>query len=118
MAVVLAIAHDGIVVNVAEQHVAAGGEINRALRPAESGGDALDRHGAGEGREAAGAERTFRLLQRLDVRIRIDRTGQRSQGQRLALGLLADRHKARLAQAGGGAMAVAGIAMLSAMISH
>jgi urease accessory protein len=39
-------------------------------------------------------------------------------GLGLALGLLADRHKARLAQAGGGAMAVAGIAMLSAMISH
>lgn len=39
-------------------------------------------------------------------------------GLGLALGLFADRHKARLAQAGGGAMAVAGIAMLSAMISH
>jgi urease accessory protein len=39
-------------------------------------------------------------------------------GLGLALGLLGDRHKARFAQAGGGAMAVAGIAMLSAMISH
>jgi urease accessory protein len=37
-------------------------------------------------------------------------------GSGLALGLLADRHKTWVA--GGGAMAVAGIAMLSAMILH
>jgi urease accessory protein len=39
-------------------------------------------------------------------------------GLGLVLGLLADRHRARVTQAGGGAIAVVGIEMLSAAILH
>src|SRR6266403_4344019 len=68
-------AHDAVVGNVAEQHVAPSREVDRPLGPAESGRDALDRHGAGEGREAGGPERNLWLFERLQVRIRIAAPG-------------------------------------------
>src|SRR5450631_330206 len=68
--VILREAHDAVVGNVAEQYVAASREVNRSLGPAESGCDALNRHGTGEGRETGGAERNLGLG-RLQVRIRI-----------------------------------------------
>src|SRR5450631_1600440 len=68
--VILREAHDAVVGNVAEQHVAAGWEVDRALGPAEAGRDALDRHRAGEGWEAARPERNLGLG-RFQVRIRI-----------------------------------------------
>src|ERR687898_1393992 len=69
--VILRETHDAVVGNVAEQHVAASREVNRSLGPAEPGCDALNRHGAGEGRETAGSERNRGLFERLQVRIRI-----------------------------------------------
>ena len=69
--VVLRKAHDAVVGNVAEQHVAAGREVDRSLGPAEAGGDALDRHGAGEGREAGRPERDPFLFHQLQAGIRI-----------------------------------------------
>src|SRR5882672_2400868 len=80
--VVLREAHDAVVGNVAEQHVAASREVNRSLGPAESGCDALNRHGAGEGRETGRPERNLGLFHGLQARIRIAGPGQRSQGQR------------------------------------
>ena len=50
--VILREAHDAVVGNVAEQNIAPGRKVDRAFGPAESGRDALDRHGAGEGRKA------------------------------------------------------------------
>src|SRR5262249_39126763 len=59
-------------------------EVHWALGPAETSSNALDCHGAGEGRESVGAERGLgRLLGRLEVGIGIAPAGQRSQGQRL-----------------------------------
>src|ERR1700730_16956503 len=72
--VILREAHDAVVGNVAEQHVAAGWEVDRALGPAEAGCNALDRHRAGEGREAARPERNL-SLGRLQVRIGIAAPG-------------------------------------------
>jgi urease accessory protein len=37
-------------------------------------------------------------------------------GAGISVGLLADHHKTRIAQAAGGAMAIAGIAMLSGLV--
>src|SRR6266566_5182047 len=54
--VILREAHDAVVGNVAEQHVAPGREIDWAFGPAEPGCDALDRHGAGKGRKTARPE--------------------------------------------------------------
>src|ERR1700681_923918 len=65
--VILREAHDAVVGNVAEQHVAAGWEVDRALGPAEPGCHALDRHRAGEGWEAIRPERNLGLG-RLPVR--------------------------------------------------
>ena len=75
MAVVLAVAHDAVVGNVAEQHVAAGREIDRAFRPAKAGGDTFDSHRAGEGRETGRSERNLGLFERLQVGIRIAAPG-------------------------------------------
>src|ERR1700736_2304997 len=74
MTVILREAHDAVVGNVAEQHVAAGREVDRALGPAHPGRDALNRHGAGEGRETGGPERKLGVG-RLQVRIRIAAPG-------------------------------------------
>src|SRR3954467_15230537 len=51
VSVILHEAHDAIVGNVAEQNVAPSREVYRSLGPSESGRDALNRHGAGEGGE-------------------------------------------------------------------
>src|SRR5258705_1647511 len=64
--VILREAHDAVVWNVAEQHVAPGRKIDRAFGPAEPGCDALNRHGAGEGRKIVRPERKFGL-RRLEV---------------------------------------------------
>src|SRR5712672_52080 len=56
--VILREAHDAVVGNVAEQHVAPGREIDRALGPAEPGGNTLDRPGARKGREAGRPDRS------------------------------------------------------------
>src|SRR4029453_7637020 len=80
--VILREAHDAVVGNVAEQHVAPSREINRSLGPTEAGCDALDRHGAGEGRETGRPERSTGLLHRLQTSIRIAGAGQRTQRQR------------------------------------
>src|SRR5882724_11938046 len=97
--VILREAHDAVVGNVAEQHVAASREVNRSLRPAEPGRDALHRHGAGEGRETVRSERNLGLFERLQVRIRIAASGKRPQGQRLGRrgrrACLAERRYAR-----------------------
>src|SRR5215207_1191040 len=71
VAVILAEAHDAIVGNVAEKHIAASREVNRSFGPTEPGCDALNRHGAGEGRETTRSERNLGLFERLQVRIRI-----------------------------------------------
>src|SRR5580704_10632465 len=60
--VILRVTQDAIVGNVAEQYVAASGEVNRSLRPAESGCDALNRHGAGESRETGRPKRDLGLF--------------------------------------------------------
>src|SRR5216683_4060472 len=73
--VILREAHDAVVGNVAEQHVAASREVDRSLGPAEPGCDALNRHSAGEGRETARPERNLGLFERLQVRIRIAAPG-------------------------------------------
>src|SRR6202171_870014 len=73
--VILREAHDAVVGNVAEQYVAASREVDRALGPAESGRDALNRHGAGEGRETGRPERNLGLFERLQMRIRIAAPG-------------------------------------------
>src|SRR4030088_2691608 len=73
--VILREAHDAVVWNVAEQHVAPGWEVDRALGPAESGRDALNRHGASEGWETGRPERHLGLFERLQVRIRIAAAG-------------------------------------------
>src|SRR6185437_3653658 len=71
--VILRNSHDAVVGNVAEHHVAPCREVARTLGPAESGCDALNCAGAGEGREAGWPERwTLGLLHGFDVRIRID----------------------------------------------
>src|SRR5215203_3395935 len=69
--VILEEAHDAVVGNVAEKHIAASREVNRSLGPTEPGCDALNRHGAGKGGETASPERTRGLLERFQVRIRI-----------------------------------------------
>jgi len=56
MTVILRKPHDAVVGNVAEQHVASGREIDRALSPAEPSCDTFYRHGACEGREIGGPE--------------------------------------------------------------
>src|SRR3982074_421750 len=84
--VILREAHDAVVGNVAERHVAASREVNRSLGPAEPGCDALNRHGAGEGRETGRPERNLGLFHGLQARIRIPGPGQRSQGQRCLQG--------------------------------
>src|ERR1041385_170866 len=81
MTVILAKAHDAVVGNVAEQHVAPGREVDRALGPAESGCDPFDRHRAGEGRKTVGAERKFGVG-RLEASIRIAASWKRAQRQR------------------------------------
>ena len=81
--VILRETHDAVVGNVAEQHVAPSREVDRSLGPAEPGRDALDRHGAGEGRKTVRPERNLGLLGRLQARIRIAAPGKRPQGQRL-----------------------------------
>src|SRR3954467_11402511 len=68
--VILAKAHDAVIGNVAEQHVAPRREIDRPLGPPEPGCDALNRHGAGEGRETIRPERKLGLG-RLQVCVRI-----------------------------------------------
>src|SRR5215203_5783949 len=75
VAVILAEAHDAVVGNVAEKHIAASREVNRSLGPTEPGCDALNRHGAREGGETASPERTRGLLERFQVRIRIAAAG-------------------------------------------
>src|ERR1019366_2786149 len=62
--VILREAHDAVVGNVAEQHIAPGREVDRALGPAHPGRDALNRHGAGEGRKTARSERNIGLFER------------------------------------------------------
>src|SRR3954451_21112596 len=59
--VILAKAHDAVVGNVAEQHVAPCREVHRALGPAKTGCDAFNRHRAGEGRKTVRPERKFGL---------------------------------------------------------
>src|SRR4051794_23559728 len=76
--VILAKAHNAVVRNVAEQHVAPCREVDRALRPAESGCDAFDRHGPGEGRKAVGAERKLGVG-RLEMGVRIAASRKRAQ---------------------------------------
>src|SRR4051795_13713992 len=73
--VILREAHDAVVGNVREQHVAAGRKVNRSLGPAEPGGDALDGHGAGEGRKTGWPERDPLLLERLQAGVRIAGAG-------------------------------------------
>src|SRR5690348_8445580 len=80
MAVILAVAHDAIVGNVAEQNVAPSREVDRSLGPAEACRDALNRAGAGEGWEAARSERDLGMG-RLQMGIRIAAVGQRPQGE-------------------------------------
>jgi hypothetical protein len=80
--VVLGEAHDAIVGDVAEEEITAGREIDRAFRPAKSGGEPLDGVGAGKRREAGGAERPLGLSQRFETRIRIARARQRTERQR------------------------------------
>jgi hypothetical protein len=75
--VILRQAHDAVVGNIAEQHVAPSREVDRALGPAEAGRDALNRHGAGEGRKTGGPKRNSGLLERFQVGIRITAPGQR-----------------------------------------
>src|SRR5262245_10699731 len=84
MTVVLAVPHDAIVWDVAEQHIPAGREIHRAFGPPHAGGDALDRHGTREAREPGLSEGALGLFERLDMRIRIATAGQRPQWQGLA----------------------------------
>src|SRR5882757_6746984 len=73
--VILREAHDAVVGNVAEQHVAPSREVDRSFGPAEPGCHALNRHGTGEGRETARSERNLGLFERLQVRIRIAAAG-------------------------------------------
>src|SRR5262249_37376551 len=76
--VVLREAHDAVIGNVAEQHIASGREVDWPLGPAHAGRDALDRHGAGERRETIRAERRLGcLLASLQMRVRIAAAGQR-----------------------------------------
>ena len=84
--VVLRKAHDAVVGNVREQHVASCREVDRTLRPAEPGCDALDCHGAGEGREAGRSERDPFLFERLQAGIRIASPRKRAQRQRCLQG--------------------------------
>src|SRR6202140_5741623 len=81
--VILREAHDAVVGNVAEQNVAPSRKVDRALGPAHPGRDALNRHGAGEGRETGRSERNLGLFERLQVRIRIAAAGWRAQGKRV-----------------------------------
>src|SRR5215472_954518 len=81
--VILQHAHDAVVGNITEQHVAPGREVDWTFGPAEPGCDALYRHGAGEGWEAGRPERNLGLLERFQMRVRIAPPGQRPQGQRL-----------------------------------
>jgi len=67
--IILRQAHDAVVRNVAEKHVAPSREIDRALRPAEPGRDALNRHGAGESWETGRPERDSGPFERFQVRI-------------------------------------------------
>src|ERR1700738_1977658 len=73
--VILREAHDAVVGNVAEQHVAPGREVDRALGPAEPGRDALHPPGAGQSRETGRSERNLGLFERLQMRIRIATPG-------------------------------------------
>src|SRR4029077_21200046 len=82
--VVLTVAHDAVVGDVAEQDIPAGREIPRTFGPAYAVGDALDRHGTREPREPALSEGALGLFERLDMRIRITSAGQRPQRQGLA----------------------------------
>src|SRR4029079_14687783 len=67
--IVLGKAHDAVIGDVAEEHHSPRGEVDRAFGPAESGGDAFNRHGTGESRETR-PERGFgRLLGRLEARV-------------------------------------------------
>src|SRR5262249_22169721 len=69
--VILRQAHDAVVGDVAEKHIAPSREVDGDLGPEEPGRDALNRHGAGEGWETARPERNSGLFERLQVRIRI-----------------------------------------------
>src|SRR3954468_10756746 len=80
--VILAKAHNAVIGNVAEQHVAPGREVHRALGPAEPGCDAFNRHGAGEGRKTIRSERKLGFCG-LEVWIRIATSWKRAQRQRL-----------------------------------
>src|SRR3954463_5027178 len=82
VAVILAKTHDAVVGNVAEQQVAPRREIDRALGPAEPGCDAINGHGAGEGRKTVRPERKLGLGGR-QVCVRIAASGKRAQRQRL-----------------------------------
>src|SRR5450631_964288 len=55
--VILREAHDAVVGNVAEQHVASGREVDRPLGPAHPGRDAFNGHGPREGRKTSRSER-------------------------------------------------------------
>ncbi len=79
--VVLRKPHDAVVGDVAEQHVASSREVDRALGPAHPRCDALNRHGAGEGREVGGPERNLGIGG-LQMGIRIAASRERAQGQR------------------------------------
>src|SRR3954471_24202662 len=81
MTVVLAKAHNAVVGNVAEQHVAPCREVDRALGPAEAGCDPFNGHGAGEGRKTVRPERKFGIGG-LQVCIRIAASRKRAEWQR------------------------------------
>ena len=74
MIVVLQQTHHPVVRNIAEDQVAAGCKVCRALGPSKAGGDPLN----GTGPDAA----LEPLIERFDVLVRIARVGQWSQGKR------------------------------------
>src|SRR4051795_10143964 len=79
--VILREAHDAVVGNVAKQNISPSWKVDRTFGPAEPGRDALDRHGAGEGRKACRPERNLRLLHRLQASVRIACAGKRTERQ-------------------------------------
>src|SRR5690348_2725802 len=69
VSVVLRKAHHAVVWNVAEYYAAPSRDVDWALGPTESGGDPLNRHGAGEGWETGRPERSPGLFHRFQTRI-------------------------------------------------
>src|SRR3954467_8716171 len=96
--VILREAHDAVVGNVAKQNISPSWKVDRTFGPAEPGRDALDLHGAGEGRKACRPERNLRLLHRFQARVRIAGAGKRAERQ----GGRCRRWGAGLAARGGG----------------